>query len=124
MKKTGIIAAAALLGIAAIALGYYVGQRNAREEAHMQTTYLDVLNAVAAYSFESDVASAIQSKNDAKALCLVNLRASAFVNKVRACLSDSACKRMMEPELVKMAPELLGQGQLKIKYYAEGQTCP
>lgn len=82
-----------------------------------------VLNAVAAYSIQADVARAIESKNDSKALCLVHVQASAQVNKVRACLENNNCRLMIEPEVVKMAPELLGKGDLKIRYYKEGELC-
>lgn len=124
MKKSivfGLVALVACIG--AFFAGLQTGVSHMEQQRQLRDSYLAVLNAISAYSIQADVAQAIESKKDSKALCLVHVQASAQVNKVRACLENSSCRQMIEPEVLKMAPELLGQGELRIKYYKEGELC-
>lgn len=65
----------------------------------------------------------ITDKQYSQALCSVNLMASAEVNKVGSCLGDINCKNMVESDILKIAPELLGKGGLKIHYYKPNELC-
>ena len=124
MKKNIAFSLVALIVcIGAFFAGLKIGASRTEQQLQLRDSYLAVMNAIAAYSIQADVAQAIESKKDSKALCLVHVQASAQVNKVRACLENSSCRQMIEPEVLKMAPELLGQGELKIKYYKEGEFC-
>jgi hypothetical protein len=124
MKKSiafGLVALIACAG--AFFAGHQTGASNTERQHQLRDSYLAVMNAIAAYSSQADIAQAIADKKDSKALCLVHLQASAQVNKVRACLDNPSCRQMIEPEVRKMAPEFLGGGELKIKYYKEGELC-
>lgn len=124
LKRALAYSTALLSCVALCASAFYMGQRSADRSAKMQAEYLAVINAALTYSLQADVAKAIQAKDETKALCMVSLRASMLVNTVQQCLKDSSCKRLVESEIQAVAPELLGSGELRIKYYAEGQMCP
>lgn len=104
-------------------LGFQSGISYVEQRYQLQTTYLNVLNAIAGYSIHADTANALVNQNFSKALCLVNIQASAQVNKVRQCLEQPTCRETVEAEIQKIAPELLGHGELKIRYIKEGELC-
>ena len=93
------------------------------EKNEARSQYLDIINASANYSFLSNLAQQIVSQKYSAALCSVNLVASAKVNEVRNCLQSQKCSALVEAEVVKIAPELHGQGELKIKYYKPNELC-
>ena len=124
MKKNIIFGLVALIVcIGSFFAGIQTGASHTEQQHQLRDSYLDVVNAIAAYSIQADVAQAIENKKETRALCLVQVQASAQVNKVRACLETSSCRQMIEAEVLKIAPELLGQGELKVKYYKEGELC-
>ena len=105
MKKNIVFGLAALAAcIGTFFGGLRIGTSHTEQQHQLRDSYLAVMNAIATYSIHADVAQAIESKKDSKALCLVHVQASAQVNKVRACLQTSSCRQMIEPEVMKMAP--------------------
>lgn len=124
MKKNivvGLIAVVACIG--AFFGGLQIGASHTEQQLQLRGNYLAVMNAIATYSMQANIAHAIAEKKDTTALCLIHVQASARVDEVRACLNAPSCRQVIEPEVLKMAPELLGQGELKIKYYKEGELC-
>jgi hypothetical protein len=123
--KRYFVAVLTVLVIAVIAVAcYYIGWRAGSDTVNFGVRYTEILNAASAYSLDADIVDAIESSDDAKALCLINLRASTRINKVRACLADAECRHLVESELQKIAPELVNEGDLRVKYHSEGQSCP
>ena len=123
MKKLLFVVLSLVLLIGAFLGGRSAGISFARGEKEAQATYLNAMNAAGAYLIQADVADALKNKKDSRALCLVNVQASAHVNAVRACLENLHCRQEAAPQLEKLAPELLGRGELRIKYYKEQELC-
>ena len=117
----GLIALGAC--ISAFVAGLQTGGAHVAQQRQLRDAYLAALNAIAAYSAEADIAQAIEARKASRALCLVHIQASTQVNRVQACLNSDDCRQMIESDVLKMAPELLGQGNLRIKYYKEGELC-
>lgn len=117
----GLLAMVACIG--AFFVGLQTGASHTAQQHQLRDRYLSVMNAIASYSFQTDIAQAIVEKKDTTALCLIHVQASARVDEVRACLNNPSCRQVMEPEILKIAPEFLGQGELKIKYYKQGELC-
>ena len=117
----GLVALVACIG--AFFAGHQTGTSSTEKQHQLRDSYLSVMNAIAAYSIQAEIAQAIANKKDSRALCLVQVQASVQVNKIRACLGSPRCRQLVEPEILKMAPEFLGQGELKIKYYKEEELC-
>ena len=88
--------------------GYWIGKFYLEEKYKMRENYLSILNSVLRYSSQADVAHELKQKNYAKALCIVEVEASALITRVRACLDNDSCKQLVEPEIRQIAPELLG----------------
>ena len=103
--------------------GYWIGKFYLEEKYKMRENYLSILNSVLRYSSQADVAHELKQKNYAKALCIVEVEASALITRVRACLDNDSCKQLVEPEIRQIAPELLGYGDLKIRYFSPGELC-
>ncbi|UCV03885.1 hypothetical protein [Dechloromonas denitrificans] len=124
MKKSVVYSFVALVVcIGAFFAGRQIGASGTERQHLLRDSYLAVINASAAYSYQADIAQAIAGGKNAQALCLINVQASAQVNTVRACLETLSCAQMVEPEIMKIAPELLGHGELRIRYYKEGELC-
>lgn len=123
MKKSAVILTAAVLCVLSAYLGYRLGEIRVSEGDRIRDDYLSTINAAASYSTHADVLEAFHTQKAEKAVCLLNLWASAEVNKVRGCLAREDCKRLVEDKLNEIAPELLKGNTLRIVYYAEGEIC-
>lgn len=123
MKKV-IIFVAAIVALWAVFVG---GRKSGYEEAarikDLGTQSINALNAMGGYAVLSDVTREIIDKKDSKALCTVQVYASAKVIEVRKCLDEPQCRSLIEAEVQKAAPELLGNGSLKIKFFPIGEKC-
>jgi hypothetical protein len=62
------------------------------------------------------IATAIKGKQYGNALCNAELNASEHYDKLRACMDSEACKNVIEEEVQKVAPEVLGKAPLKFTY--------
>jgi hypothetical protein len=123
MKKLIVSALIALAVVLSFAGGRWTGYQSSQEVSILREQSLNALNAIGSYVVHANMAQELTNKQDAKALCSVQLYASAKVMQVRQCLEDSSCKRVIEDEVQKVAPELLGNGELKIKYFKVGDKC-
>lgn len=123
MKKFVIAILGVLASLVALVAGFMLGENRAIESSQVRDSYLSTINAAAAYSAHAEIVEALNDKKSAKALCLLNLQASAEVNQVRACLADIDCKRLVEDKVREIAPELLANGPLRVTYYREGELC-
>lgn len=122
--KTSVVALVGVLAcLVALVAGFMLGNNRASESNQVLNGYLSVINAAAAYSANADIVDALNAQKPAKALCLLNLQASAEVNQVRACLASVDCKRLVESKVREIAPELFAGGPLRITYYRDGELC-
>ena len=62
------------------------------------------------------IATAIKAKQFGNALCNAELNASEQYDKLKACMDREACKNVIEEEVQKVAPEVLGKAPLKFTY--------
>ena len=123
MKKYVVALVGVLACLAALAAGFMLGANRAIESSRVRDSYLSTINAAAAYSAHAEIVETLNAQKSAKALCLLNLQASAEVNQVRACLAATDCKRLVEDKVREIAPELLANGPLRVTYYREGELC-
>lgn len=122
MKKHLVISVVwILICFVAYAAGRYTGLNSSVH--HARASYISAQNALAGYLSEASMAEKLENKKYNEALCSVNITASAWVYKVRECLADTVCRSYIEEDVTKMAPELLGKGDLKMKYYKPGELC-
>jgi hypothetical protein len=122
MKKTlGYLAFLAFIGI--FLAGYQFGVLRAEEKNRSLNKYISVFNAIGAYSIQASIYEALVSGNTSKAICLVQLQTNVDINTVRKCMEDKYCRPLMESEIQKTAPELLGQGESRIGPYKEIGYC-
>ncbi|MCA0177140.1 MAG: hypothetical protein LCH73_12780 [Proteobacteria bacterium] len=123
MKKYIFSFIAALACAATLAIGFVFGVNRATESNLVRSNYLSTINAAASYSAHADVVELIHAQKTAKALCHLNLLASAEVNQVRTCLAAADCRKLVEEKVREIAPELSINGSLRTIYYREGELC-
>lgn len=123
MNRYVIISIAAFAFLVTLATGWMLGANRAIESHQVRITYLSTINAAAAYSAHAEIVENLNAQKPTKALCLLNLLASAEVNQIRVCLAAADCKQLVEDKVREIAPELLAGGPLRITYYREGELC-
>lgn len=108
-------------------MAFVGGRKSGFQEAirigDVKAQSIDALNAMGSYEVQADTATDIEAGNSAKALCSVQIYASAKVMQVSRCLADPSCKSLIESEVKKVAPELLSNGALKLKFFKLGEKC-
>jgi hypothetical protein len=123
MKKLAIIVCSVIV----IWMTFVGGRKSGFQEAirigDLKAQSINALNAMGSYDVHADTAKDIEAGNSAKALCSIQIYASAKVMQVRQCLEDPSCKSLIESEVQKVAPELLGNGALKLKFFKLGEKC-
>lgn len=123
MKKIAIIIFSAIV----IWMTFVGGRKSGFQEAirigDLKAQSISALNAMGSYDVHTDIAKDIEAGNRAKALCSVQIYASAQVMQVRQCLENPSCKYLIESEVKKVAPELLGNDALKLKFFNLGEKC-
>ena len=123
MKKVAIV----IIAVVALWATFVGGRKSGYQESvhinNLRIRSVTALNAMATYDSASEAVKAIADKKESKALCTLQVSASANVSIIKECLNDSQCKSLIESEVQKVAPELLGNGALKIKYFAIGEKC-
>jgi len=123
MNRSVVISISAFAFLVTLATGWVLGANRAIESHQARVTYLSTINAAAAYSAHAEVVENLNAQKPTKALCLLNLLASAEVNQIRVCLEAPDCKQLVEDKVREIAPELLAGGPLRITYYREGELC-
>lgn len=123
MKRSVVILIAVLAFLVALTVGFIFGANRAIESSQVRDNYLSVINAAAAYSAHAEIVEMLNAQKTAKAVCVLNLQASAEINQVRACLGAENCKRLVEDKVREIAPELLANGPLRVTYYRQGELC-
>lgn len=68
------------------------------------------------YAEYRDIVIYINDREFDKAMCSAQLGASAMYDDLKSCLSNLDCKAALEQEVRNVAPEMLGDAQLKFKY--------
>ncbi len=122
--KNSIVSVLILLAlVASFVGGRWTGYQSGHEASVLRDQSLNALDAMGSYVVHANMVQEMTNKQDVRALCSAQLYASAKVMQVRQCLEDSSCKRVIEDEVQKVAPELLGNGELKIKSFKVGNRC-
>lgn len=123
MKKIAIFICFVVIVFLAFVGGRKSGFQEAIRIGDLKAQSINALNAMGSYDVHADIAKAVEAGNSAKALCSVQIYASANVMQVRQCLEDPSCKSLIESEVQKVAPELLENGALKLKFFKLGEKC-
>ena len=117
MKR--IILLSVLLGITHLlvfGIGSAFGERTALKDFTTQTEKADAQVSLGHYTVYRDIAVSIKNNRYERAKCSAQLTASAFLDDVKRCVANSACRGSIETEAHKLAPEVLGQAPLSFDY--------
>jgi hypothetical protein len=123
MKKLISVLLILMIVMAAYAGGRWISYKNGRGFEALKDSSLSALNAVGSYVSLAQTAQELTGKQYSRALCSVQIHASADVLEIKKCLQDESCKNVIESEVQAVAPELLGNGELRIKTFAIGEKC-
>jgi hypothetical protein len=123
MKKTAILIFLVFVLWIVFVAGRISGSQEAIEIDDLKSKSIAALNAMGAYTVKVEIAGDISAGNSGKALCLVQVSASADIMKVKECLGNLRCKAAIQTEVQRVAPELLGDGVPKIKFFNFGEKC-
>jgi uncharacterized membrane protein len=123
MKKIALIVLLAIV----LYLTFIGGRMHAFQEEvqlnNAKVESINALNAMGSYVIQADVAKDIAAGNNAKAMCAVQVYASAKITQIRQCLEETICKSLIESEVKKVAPELISNEPLKIKFFDIAEKC-
>ena len=123
MKKFSIIISLVIVLWMTFVWGHNSGFQEGTRIGDLKVQSINALNALGSYDGYASTAKDIEAGNVAKALCTVQVSASAEVIQVKRCLESPNCKAIVESEVQKIAPELLSGGTPKLKFFKIGEKC-
>ena len=123
MKKFAIIFSLVIVLWMTFVWGHNSGFQEGTRIGDLKVQSINALNALGSYDGYASTAKDIEAGNVAKALCTVQVSASAEVIQVKRCLESPSCKAIVESEVQKIAPELLSGGTPKLKIFKIGEKC-
>ena len=123
MKKFSIIISLVIVLWMTFVWGHNSGFQEGTRIGDLKVQSINALNALGSYDGYASTAKDIEAGNVAKALCTVQVSASAEVIQVKRCLESPSCKAIVESEVQKIAPELLSGGTPKLKFFKIGEKC-
>jgi hypothetical protein len=106
--------------------GAALGRHTALSDFVSQTEHADARVTLGHYTIYRDIAVAINGTRYDRAKCSARLAASSMFDDVKSCVGNSACRRAVEKEAHKMAPEVLGEEPVGFGYIASkggGRSC-
>ena len=123
MKKFSIIISLVIVLWMTFVWGHNSGFQEGTRIGDLKVQSINALNALGSYDGYASTAKDIEAGNVAKALCTVQVSASARVFQIKQCLESSSCKAIVESKVQEIAPELLSGGTPKLKIFKIGEKC-
>jgi hypothetical protein len=124
MKTKFILSVVAITVVLfAFLAGAAIGKRTERANSVAAWTQLSKVNAVGAFHTYDSLSRYLAQGRVEFAKCVTEMYGSTHFNEVRQCLDDPICRRQIESDVRKAAPQLLKPSQEDLKKYESHTGC-